>query len=309
MVTVASDTRVISPPGFHGGHPLPDVTEQFIQLPLTRLHYVKCGDGPPLIMVPATISRVDNWLPLLQYMGKYFTTYFFELPGHGQSTPFANTFSTHKVAETVRDLADALGHDKVSLMGFSFGGLLTMRSLALLGDRVDKIVLHAPALSYRSLQFSAPRRAAVKLAINALKKRPIRIGFNRLIRNKSVRPLIANMIKSMGNIEDNVDAEKILTTITPTTCEVMAYQFDEVLNLELPAPAVRFSQECFFSHSINDPMVDYETALSIVRQQFSNLHTHQLTVPYHQPPKPPTYEEIEQLMNPLLGSLTRQSEI
>jgi pimeloyl-ACP methyl ester carboxylesterase len=303
MVTMTAP-RVISKPALHGGRQLPQVTEHFIDLPLTRLHYVKCGDGPPLVMVPATISRVDNWLPLLQYMGKYFTTYFFELPGHGESFPFADHFSTQKVAETVRDLADALGHKKISLMGFSFGGLLTMRSLALLGERVDKIVLHAPALSYRSLRFSKARRAGVKLAVNALKKRTIRNGFNRLIRNRSVRSLLARMIKDMGKIEENVDAEKILTIITPTTCEVMAYQFDEVLNLELPEPAERFSQECFFSHSINDPMVDYETALSIVRQQFSNLHTHQLTTHYHQPPKPPTYEEIEDWLNPLLGKLT-----
>ncbi|MEX1071165.1 MAG: alpha/beta hydrolase [Anaerolineales bacterium] len=301
-----TSSRVISAPASHGGRLLPSVIEHFIELPLTRLHYVKCGDGPPLIMVPATISRVDNWLPLLQYMGKYFTTYFFELPGHGESTPFAGRFTTHKVAETVRDLADALGHENISLMGFSFGGLLTMRSLALLGDRVDKVVLHAPALSYRSMKFSRPRRMMVKLVIKAMRQRPIRNGFNRLIRNKSVRPVLARLIKSMGKIEENVDAEKILTIITPTTCEVMANQFDEVLNLDLPAPTERYSQDCFFSHSINDPMVDYETALSIVREQFSKVHTHQLITPYHQPPKPPTYEEIEGWLNPLLGRLTHK---
>jgi ABC-type uncharacterized transport system permease subunit len=53
-----------------------------IDLSNTRLHYLRCGNGPPLLMVPATVSLISQWLPLAQFMGQLFTTYFFELPGH-----------------------------------------------------------------------------------------------------------------------------------------------------------------------------------------------------------------------------------
>ena len=35
----------------------------FIDLPLARLHVLETGQGAPLIMVPATISELENWLP------------------------------------------------------------------------------------------------------------------------------------------------------------------------------------------------------------------------------------------------------
>ena len=81
----------------------------FIDLPLTRLHVLEAGEGAPLIMVPATISELHNWLPLAQFMAQWFHVYFFELPGHGQSEPFREQFSSQRVAELVGQLADHVG--------------------------------------------------------------------------------------------------------------------------------------------------------------------------------------------------------
>ncbi len=104
----------------------------FIDLPLTRLHILETGRGAPLIMVPATISELENWLPLAQFMGQWSHVYFFELPGHGQSEPFREHFSSQQVAQLVAQLADKLGFKRFSLMGFSFGGILTMQTFKLL---------------------------------------------------------------------------------------------------------------------------------------------------------------------------------
>ena len=69
----------------------------FIDLPLSRLHVMETGQGEPLIMVPATISELENWRTLAQFMGQWFHVYFFELPGHGESEPFEGGFSSQKV--------------------------------------------------------------------------------------------------------------------------------------------------------------------------------------------------------------------
>src|SRR3989337_2536136 len=115
---------VVRTPGFK-----PDVSHHYIRLPKTNLHYIKCGDGPPLIMVPATISKIENWLALAQFMGQRFRVYFFELPGHGSSSPFPQPFSSQLAAETVEDFIGCPGYQSVSLMGFSFVGILTMTTL------------------------------------------------------------------------------------------------------------------------------------------------------------------------------------
>jgi len=66
-------------------------TKRLIDLPLSQLHIMETGAGPLLIMLPATISEVDDYVSLVQFMGQWFHVVFFELPGHGLSTPFPET--------------------------------------------------------------------------------------------------------------------------------------------------------------------------------------------------------------------------
>jgi len=64
-----------------------------VDLPLCSLHVMESGDGPPLIIVPATISELENWADLVRFIGQWFRAYFFELPGHGQSTALPADFT------------------------------------------------------------------------------------------------------------------------------------------------------------------------------------------------------------------------
>ena len=120
----------------------------FVELPLSRLHVMETGEGEPLIIVPATISELNEWRSLAQFMAQWFKVYFFELPGHGESTAFEDGFSSHKVADLVSQLADKLGHERFNLMGFSFGGLLAMRTYRQLSHRIDRLILIAPCLDH-----------------------------------------------------------------------------------------------------------------------------------------------------------------
>ena len=132
-------------------HP-PRATFGDIELPNTRLHYVKTGTGPPLVIVPATVSLISQWLPLAQFMGQRFTSYFFELPGHGGSTPYPENFESRMVPYTVEAFVDALGHETFNLMGFSFGGLLALTTLTEFSKRVDNVILVSPLVDSDALR-------------------------------------------------------------------------------------------------------------------------------------------------------------
>ena len=60
--------------------PPPAYKTYFIDLPLARLHVLETGQGAPLIIVPATISELENWVSMAQFMGQWFRVFFFELP-------------------------------------------------------------------------------------------------------------------------------------------------------------------------------------------------------------------------------------
>lgn len=278
----------------------PEVTYHYAVLPKTTLHYIKCGQGAPLIMVPATVSRIDNWLSLAQMMAQHFTVYFFELPGHGKSTPFEEKFTSELVAETVEDFIDQLGYEKVSLMGFSFGGILAMKTLYRLGDRIEKVILLAPALAKQALTLSSTNRLAFILLMKIAQRNSFRRGFLRVIHSPRLSPLFAKALKKFGNLEKNVSLDEVFQKINDTTCEVLSYQFGEIMNLELPLVSQPFLQPCYFAMSIYDPILDFTATLEAAHRQFSNVEVKTFTFAYHQPPERLNFQQMVQQFGHLL---------
>jgi len=97
--------------------PLPVITHQ-AELPSTSLRYAECGDGPSLIIVPATISLIEDWTPMVQFVAQCYRTYFFEMPGHGGSAPLEEGFTSTRLAGVIGELADHVGAERFALLGF-----------------------------------------------------------------------------------------------------------------------------------------------------------------------------------------------
>ena len=186
----------------------PSYKTYFIDLPLARLHVLETGRGTPLIMVPATISELQNWLPLAQFMGQWFHVYFFELPGHGQSEPFHEPFSSQRVAQLVEQLADTLGFERFSLMGFSFGGILAMQTFKRLSARIDRVVFIAPCLDHRALPFSSFRLSVLYRFNQFLSDPNVQKHFYTLIHNEFTVSLVVRLLQKIGRLEDTVSLEK-----------------------------------------------------------------------------------------------------
>lgn len=269
----------------------PQTTYHFVELPKTNLHYMKCGDGPPLIMVPATISKIENWQALAQFMGQRFTVYFFELPGHGKSSPYDQPFSSELVAQTINDFVDRMGHTTFSLMGFSFGGILASKALQRLQERIDKVILVSPAVSARALAFSPARIWLLRRLVRLLRIGRLRNGLLRAIHSRKLSNFSALWLRRVMRIENTIPMHEVFQKITTSTAEVLSYQMQEMLHFEL-AVSQRFRQRCFFAMSIYDPLLRFEQTLKVLEQAFEHVHVERMYLPYHQPPRPPTFEEI-----------------
>lgn len=264
----------------------------FIDLPLTRLHVLEAGQGAPLIIVPATISELENWLTLSQFMGQWFRVLFFELPGHGQSTPFREGFSSQRVAEMVGQLADSLGFDHFNLMGFSFGGILAMRTFKLLSDRIDRMLLIAPCLDHRAIPWSSLRFSLMH-GFNWLMDQPsLRDRFCRLINDKQTVSLVAKFLQKLMHLEDTIPLERKLLTTRPSTIEVLNVQLREVLTTEFEVASTKHQTPCYFAMSVHDPLLRFDTTLGILHDHFASVSALPLLYPFHQPPRPFTYEEL-----------------
>ncbi|MFH1184787.1 MAG: alpha/beta hydrolase [Chloroflexota bacterium] len=270
----------------------PDSKTDLVDLPLCALHVMEAGEGPPLIIVPATISELENWVELVRFMGQWFRTYFFELPGHGQSTPLPAAFTSDLVAGAVGQLADHIGAQRFSLMGFSFGGILAMKTFLLLRQRIDSVIFISPCVTGRALLLTRPQRFAASQLNRLLKIPSIRSFLYKAAQNKTNARRLARLVHVVGKVENYREFESRLAKMRPSMIEIVSRELDEILGAEFPLPESKYETPCHFAMSVNDPVLHYRTTLDALRSQFLNVRVTELSFRFHQPPRAFTLDEL-----------------
>ncbi|MDJ0839486.1 MAG: alpha/beta fold hydrolase [Acidobacteriota bacterium] len=106
-----------------------------------RLHYVKEGSGPPVVMITGLGARLQSWEPTSRLLKKSFTVIRLDNRGMGGSGDLQGPYSVDVMAEDAAGLMAGLGFDQYHVVGLSLGSFAA-QSLALQHpDRVKKLVL------------------------------------------------------------------------------------------------------------------------------------------------------------------------
>jgi pimeloyl-ACP methyl ester carboxylesterase len=118
-------------------------TERFADADGFAIRYLEAGDGPPLVCFHGAGGlRISRGQELLAERHRMIA---FELPGFGQSPVNDRTGSLPELAATMREALDALELDRCLLWGQSFGGKLALWLAVQDPDRLEALVLTAPA--------------------------------------------------------------------------------------------------------------------------------------------------------------------
>lgn len=98
------------------------------------------GAGPPLLLLNGLGASIEMWAPLADRLEGH-ELIAFDLPGAGETPPARRPLRMAQLATLVARLLDALGYDRVDVLGYSFGGILAQDLARLHPDRVDRLVL------------------------------------------------------------------------------------------------------------------------------------------------------------------------
>jgi hypothetical protein len=93
-------------------------------------------------------------------------------------------------------------------------------------------------------------------------------------------------------VEETVPLKKKLPRTQAGTISVLNAQIDEILTTEFEVEPAKYKTPCYFAMSIYDPLLRFETTLAILRNHFEGVNAIRLKYPFHQPPAPFTYEEL-----------------
>ncbi len=112
-----------------------------------RVRFVEAGGGPPLLLVHGYLSSHLEWEDVLPQLAQDFHVIVPDLPGFGESEkppPARYPYTFEAFAESLCDLAAALGLGRISVCGHAMGGSVALTLAANYPDLVDKLLLVAP---------------------------------------------------------------------------------------------------------------------------------------------------------------------
>lgn len=120
--------------------------ERQIDLPSARTAFVEAGRGFPVVMIHGLLAYSFSWRKNIPALQKYFRVLALDLAGCGYSGALkSGNYGVEAWSRQLEEFLDATGIGKVHLVATSAGGAVALDFAARRPDRVESMVLAAPA--------------------------------------------------------------------------------------------------------------------------------------------------------------------
>lgn len=98
------------------------------------------GEGQPLLLINGLGGNVATWSPLVGQLDG-FQVITFDAPGAGRSQTPRRPYTMDLIADIAGQVAEAAGHDRVDVLGYSLGGGVAQRLALKRPELVRRLVL------------------------------------------------------------------------------------------------------------------------------------------------------------------------
>ena len=148
--------------------------------PDRRLNVVRRGEGPPLLLIQGMSGNVTHWgEPFLRALAERFDVVAFDHRGVGWSDRVTEPFTIRDLADDAARVLDAVGIDRVHVLGISMGGMVAQELALAHRERVERLVLGCTYAGGEGSALTAPE--VVQLLGEAMlsgdRERAMRVGF------------------------------------------------------------------------------------------------------------------------------------
>jgi pimeloyl-ACP methyl ester carboxylesterase len=110
--------------------------------------YKKTGTGQPVLQIHGSAFGHRNFARMTPLMAENFEVIDFDLPGYGESTGSLREGGMAGIAEIVYEFIAALGYERVSLHGTSFGAMIGVNLAARHPEVIDRLVFSCFVAKY-----------------------------------------------------------------------------------------------------------------------------------------------------------------
>ena len=117
------------------------IEPQVLEVDGDRVVYRVAGKGPVLLLVHGLAGSAMTWRHVMAPLAERFTVIAPDLLGQGESDKPRAEYSLGAHVDTLRDLLDALGHERATFVGQSLGGGVAMQLAYQFPERCERLVL------------------------------------------------------------------------------------------------------------------------------------------------------------------------
>lgn len=103
---------------------LPSFQEGTVPVEGGKLHYVRGGSGPPLVLLHGWPETWRSWAKVMPDLARTHTVIALDLPGLGGSSVPGGGYDAAHTAQRVHQAVTTLGYDEVSLLAHDLGALV-----------------------------------------------------------------------------------------------------------------------------------------------------------------------------------------
>ena len=105
-----------------------------------RVSYRRAGWGPVIVLIHGITGSSLTWEDVIEPLAEHYTVVAPDLLGHGESAKPRGDYSLGAYASGVRDLVQAIGHDRATVVGHSLGGGVAMQFAYQFPERCERLV-------------------------------------------------------------------------------------------------------------------------------------------------------------------------
>ena len=106
-----------------------------------RVGFRSAGQGPVILLLHGMAGSSATWRYVMPALAERFTVVAPDLLGHGESAKPRGEYSLGAHANMLRDLLNALGHERATFVGQSLGGGVAMQLAYQFPERCERLVL------------------------------------------------------------------------------------------------------------------------------------------------------------------------
>jgi pimeloyl-ACP methyl ester carboxylesterase len=118
-----------------------DIESLKIKINGRQAHYLKAGNGPPVVLIHGGASDARDWTRMMTALSSRFSFYALDLLGYGQSEKNEKGFYLNEFIDFMSGFIDVLKLEKPVLVGHSLGGRFCLDVAIKDQGKISKLVL------------------------------------------------------------------------------------------------------------------------------------------------------------------------